>query len=498
VNDANERAGPGTTIHVSLISHTNAGKTTLARTLLKRDVGEVRDLPHVTDMAESHPMIESEGAALTLWDTPGFGDTARLIRRLRHANDPLGWILTQVWDRFVDRPLWCSQQAVRNARDQADLVLYLVNAAEDPRDAGYVEMEMQILAWIGKPVILLLNQMGPPTSAADEAAQLARWRTHVQRFEVVGGVLALDAFARCWVQEEVLLEAIARLVGADKQAALAQLARAWHEDNLARFHTAMEVLAAQLARAIVDREVLGTRTLTQQMRAFVQAVGLSRGETPGEKELAMAALATRLDADTRKSTDALIRLHGLEGHAAAEVLRRLQAHYTAHAPVSERVAALLGGLASGAMGGLAADLAAGGLTFGAGVVGGSIAGAVGAAGLARGYNLVRGEREAAVRWSAEFVVGLARAALLRYLAVAHYGRGRGEWVESEHPKFWQRAVERVVEERREEMKALWAQGKSAANEKKIAREMKGVLTSAGEELLRELYPQYGGTRGSAE
>ena len=38
----------GATVDLSLISHTNAGKTTLARTLLGRDVGEVRDAPHVT------------------------------------------------------------------------------------------------------------------------------------------------------------------------------------------------------------------------------------------------------------------------------------------------------------------------------------------------------------------------------------------------------------------------------------------------------------------
>ena len=30
-------------IALSLVSHTNAGKTTLARTLLGRDIGEVRD-----------------------------------------------------------------------------------------------------------------------------------------------------------------------------------------------------------------------------------------------------------------------------------------------------------------------------------------------------------------------------------------------------------------------------------------------------------------------
>ena len=35
-------------VSLSLISHTNAGKTTLARTLLGRDIGEIRDAPHVT------------------------------------------------------------------------------------------------------------------------------------------------------------------------------------------------------------------------------------------------------------------------------------------------------------------------------------------------------------------------------------------------------------------------------------------------------------------
>ena len=46
------------TIALSLISHTNAGKTTLARTLLGRDVGEVRDAPHVTTEAAAYPLID--------------------------------------------------------------------------------------------------------------------------------------------------------------------------------------------------------------------------------------------------------------------------------------------------------------------------------------------------------------------------------------------------------------------------------------------------------
>ena len=164
-------------VSLSLISHTNAGKTTLARTLLGRDVGEVRDAPHVTAEATPYPLVQTaDGDLLTLWDTPGFGDSVRLARRLRQDRNPIGWFLSQVWDRYQDRALWLSQLAVRNVAEQADVVLYLVNAAEAPADAGYLASELEVLEWIGKPVLVLLNQTGPPRERSAEEADAARWR----------------------------------------------------------------------------------------------------------------------------------------------------------------------------------------------------------------------------------------------------------------------------------------------------------------------------------
>ncbi|MFN8962224.1 MAG: GTPase domain-containing protein, partial [Betaproteobacteria bacterium] len=95
-------------IDLALVSHTNVGKTSLARTLLGADVGEVRDAPHVTDLAEPHVLLTTPADdALRLWDTPGFGDSARLLKRLRTADNPIGWLLREVWDRYRDRPFWC-------------------------------------------------------------------------------------------------------------------------------------------------------------------------------------------------------------------------------------------------------------------------------------------------------------------------------------------------------------------------------------------------------
>ncbi|HRD91457.1 MAG TPA: GTPase domain-containing protein, partial [Accumulibacter sp.] len=197
-------------IALSLISHTNAGKTTLARTLLGRDVGEVRDAAHVTTESTPYPLIDTaEGDTLLLWDTPGFGDSARLARRLAQQGNPIGWFLSQIWDRFRDQPFHLSQQAVRNVRDEADVVLYLVNAAEAPADAGYLAPELDVLAWIGRPVVVLLNQTGPPRPHTAEQADVQRWREALGERAFVRDVLTLDAFARCWVQEIVLLRTLA-------------------------------------------------------------------------------------------------------------------------------------------------------------------------------------------------------------------------------------------------------------------------------------------------
>ena len=477
----NPGAGAGaTTVNLSLISHTNAGKTTLVRTLLTRDVGEVRDAAHVTEVATGYVMLQAAGDTLMLWDTPGFGDTARLLRRLKLSGNPLGWLLTQVWDRFRERPLWSSQQAVRNARDHADVILYLVNASEDPADARYVALEMEILGWIGKPVVLLLNQMGPPRD--DNDAEEQRWEAHLADSAVVRGTLTLDAFARCWVQEGNLLRVIAPLLPAEKQPAMARLGAAWRETNLDRFRESMAILARQLARAAVDRE-----TVPEQNWQDKVSGALRREESP-EARRAMEKLAERLQAEIRGSTEALIAAHGLTGNAARDVLARMQRDYATTEKAKEGYAAMLGGILSGAIGGLAADVAAGGLTLGGGMLVGGILGALGAGSAARGYNLVRGEQDEGLRWSEDFFLCLVRNGLLRYLAVAHFGRGRGDYEESEHPSFWESNVEGVVEGRRDEIRRLWERGKSVPADA-LQAPLEALLAECASRLLVHFYPE---------
>ena len=470
----------GVTVNLSLISHTNAGKTTLARTLLGQDVGEVRDAAHVTDVATGYVLVQAGDDTLMLWDTPGFGDTARLLSRLRVSGNPIGWLLTQVWDRWRERPLWSSQQAVKNAREHADVILYLVNAAEDPATASYVALEMEVLAWIGKPVILLLNQMGPPRD--DVSSEIARWRTHLADVGIVSNALPLDAFARCWVQEGVLLDAVTPELAHDKQQAMARLSDRWADLNRTRFEKSMEALASPVIEAMADRAKVGEGDWRDQIGQVVRGGKGQRREV----RQAMEGLAERLAAGTVTSTEALIRLHGLSGRATRTVLERVGDDYARSELAPEGYSAMLGGLMSGAIGGLAADVAAGGLTLGGGMIIGGILGAIGASGIARGVNLAKGEDGNAVRWSEEFIRSLIGAALLRYLAVAHFGRGRGEWEEGEHPGFWTDIVQKVVAERNQRIGKLYAAGKRGEDE--AIQPMTAILTECGTEILTLLYP----------
>lgn len=449
----NEPLPPPQEIALSLVSHTNAGKTTLARTLLVRDVGEVRDEAHVTFESERLELVRTpEGDVLSLWDTPGFGDSRRLARRLRHAGNPIGWFLSEVWDRLRDRAFWSSQRAIRTVADETDVVLYLVNASESPQDVVYLDAELEVLALLGRPVIVLLNQLGPPMAPADERAEIERWRTRLAGVAIVRDLMPLDAFARCWVQEGSLLDAVGRQLTAQQAAAFTRLRQRWVDQRFGTWRAAMSVLAEVLARAAHDHEPVAEAGWNERFARMGSALGLKRdgdGEAPAlpaAQAAAMQRLSGRLHEDLRRATDRLIALHGLEGRAAGVLLERLGDRLAITQPLDEKQAGLWGGLVTGALTGLKADLLSGGLTMGGGLLVGGLLGALGGLGLARGVNRMRGIENTDMAWNAEVLLDLAQAALLMYLAVAHYGRGRGEWAEAEHPDFWREQVAQVVEE----------------------------------------------------
>jgi hypothetical protein len=233
------------------------------------------------------------------------------------------------------------------------------------------------------------------------------------------------------------------------------------------------VLADAVADAAADAEPLPKN----QRAARSRRQGLER-------------LGERLQTAVREASTELVRLQELEGAGAARVRARLEDVAAPGEPPNPWTVGVLGGLAGGALGGLAADLAAGGLTFGAGTVLGALLGTMGLGGLSWGYQMLGGAAEPRVTWSDEFLDRQVRDALLRYLAVAHFGRGAGEFRQREEPDFWRAAVDATVAAHRLALHDVWrqARGSDRAARAETRDRLRAELESMAIDVLAELYP----------
>jgi hypothetical protein len=282
----------------------------------------------------------------------------------------------------------------------------------------------------------------------------------------------------------------------ERAAAMARLAAAWTAAREAGFAQAMDVLAASLARIASKRVVMDEAGLGDRLR---QLGGLLRGSAPEGDPGAAARrrLAGVLEDEVRASTTRLLDLHGLRGSAGGaaleQILARVAGQEQQHRRLPEGRAAVLGGALTGALTGLKADLASGGLTLGGGLLAGGILGALGAAGLARGLNVMRGTGRSWAAWGDAAMDAITEAALLRYLAVVHFGRGRGDWVEGEAPPHWPAAVRGALQAQQDALAALWHGRSERADAgvdeaERLAGALRPLLERVARTTLVSLYP----------
>lgn len=426
-------------IHLSLVSHTNIGKTTLARTLLGRDIGEVADRAHVTETTDDYVLARTpEGGELILWDTPGFGNSVALAKRLEGRANPVGWFLSEVWDRVANKSLWLNQKALKHVKETSSVVLYLVNATELPDSAPYVSAEMRILEWIGKPVIVLLNQMGEPKPPEAEQADVNRWTNAMSTYPIVRSVLPMDAFARCWVQEFALFDAIAKAIPEELHATFDSLREVWSRKRRAAYSASIQALAHYLEKLANDRELAENTSVMDQFKILGKHLGLFKNDTFSDPiAAAQTALASRAADELCSLTDKLIEINSLKGKGIKkELFRHMESDWRISCSVPLTSAAFTGAVGAGAASGLVSDLATGGLSMGLGTLIGTVVGALGGTGIAMAYNHKKEIKGIEVSWSNLAQDKFIADSLLLYLAVCHFGRGRGKWKSGEYPRHW--------------------------------------------------------------
>ena len=229
----------------------------------------------------------------------------------------------------------------------------------------------------------------------------------------------------------------------EQRALMARLRAAWHADRLG----ALRRRDAARSRTALARIASGARAGGRRAAACANACASSAPRSgSATPTTARPPPPSRHSppGSTPKCAPAppqLIALHGLAGEAQGEILSLLARHYEMRLRVGEGPAALLGGMMTGALAGLKADIATrrpdarrrpdrrrparcarrGG---------------------SRALLQPRARHRAVVarHGTPQALDQAVEAALLRYLAVAHFGRGRGEWTHDQPPPAWSDAA----------------------------------------------------------
>ena len=281
---------PESTIALSLISHTNVGKTTLARTLLGRDIGEVRDAQHVTQEATPYPLIETpEG------DTLVAVGHARL-RRQRAARAAAA--AARQSDRLVpvaglgplprSRVLSLAAGRAQRARSGRRRALSRQRVGSRPRTPATSHPELEHARVDRQAGGRAAQPDRPPTSARRGGGRGSIWRAALEPRPIVRAVMTFDAFARCWVQEIALSRPRWRRSPGSAPRDLARVVDAWQARRLAQFDDAMPALAAPIAAAACDRESLPETGAAGTLRGIGSGLGLGDDAMDGAQNTRVA------------------------------------------------------------------------------------------------------------------------------------------------------------------------------------------------------------------
>ncbi len=180
----------GQTLKVAVVGHTNTGKTSLMRTLMRDvDFGEVSDRPAVTREVEAAVLRAQGEAIIDLFDTPGLEDSIGLLEHLDAMRGESRIDRFDIIKQFLDGPEARGQfsqeaKALKQVLN-SDVAVYVIDVRD--RVLGKHRDELEILGRCARPVVPVLNFTAADDARAREwRGQLARVNMHaVVEFDTV-------------------------------------------------------------------------------------------------------------------------------------------------------------------------------------------------------------------------------------------------------------------------------------------------------------------------
>ena len=201
--------GENEALKLAVVGHTNTGKTSLLRTLL-RDMyfGEVKNAPATTRHVEKAMINDSQtGQGLVaLYDTPGLEDASGLLDWLEENTAARRDGVERLQQFLASAPAQdeFSQEAkVIRQLIASDMAVYVIDAREPV--LGKYKDELTVLSWSAIPVMPVFNFTKGQDSNINEWQQmLARRNLHVStRFDSVA--FEFDDEIKLWQNLETML-----------------------------------------------------------------------------------------------------------------------------------------------------------------------------------------------------------------------------------------------------------------------------------------------------
>lgn len=157
-------------INVAISGRTNAGKTTLIRTLMKTSIGEVSDSPNVTKRGQAYYF---DSLQATFIDTPGFQYASVIVMYLDALDEDPTFQMPQKWrDKLV------YDQDAMTALDNSDAIIYVASLSTVPDDS--FNEEISIVKRKCSKVVALINQYEKQLKASSKPEvenRIKQWKS---------------------------------------------------------------------------------------------------------------------------------------------------------------------------------------------------------------------------------------------------------------------------------------------------------------------------------
>ncbi len=216
-------------LNIAVVGHTNTGKTSLIRTMLRStEFGVIEDAAGTTRHVEQATISADNEPVLNLYDTPGLEDSRALFAHIKKLQAKSRLLLpAQVLEQFATRiaindPLEQEAKVIRQVL-RSDILLYVIDVRE-PFLEKY-RLELDILTQSAKPIIPVFNFI------AGHQAELAKWRQHLAAFNM-HATLEFDTVVFSFEAEKRLYQKIQTLVEShytSLQKLIDCRAKLWHQ-----------------------------------------------------------------------------------------------------------------------------------------------------------------------------------------------------------------------------------------------------------------------------